>query len=89
MKSALKPMFTRIENAIDGFISTVMEQFGTTLEDAEKVLRVFKMCKVVKLDASMGRYNLTHGAYWDKEVIQNAINLDESQLSKNSKTAHA
>ncbi len=64
----------RIVNAENGFIENVMEQFGTTEAEAVKVLIVFRKAKAVKLDVSMGRYDLTHGAFWEAPVIRRAIN---------------
>ena len=75
MRNGFRDMAQRIENAQANFIDNVCEQFGTTKPQAEKVLAVFKKAKAVKLDAVGGRYNLTHGAYWECDVIQRAIDL--------------
>lgn len=75
MKTGFKDIATRINNAADSFVADVCEQFGTSKEDAEKVLRVFREYKAVKLDAVGGRYILTHGAYWESDVIKRAIKL--------------
>ena len=69
----MAPMFQRMENAQTSFINDVMEQFGKTEEEATKVLAVFRKVKAVKYDAAMGVYNLTHGAYWEADVIDRAL----------------
>ena len=73
--TSFEDMAQRIVNAGDGFCRDVVEQFGVTAEQAEKVLTVFRKAKAVKLNVTMGRYDLTHGAYWEQEVIQRAIEL--------------
>ena len=72
-----KAVAQRIVNAGNSFVAMVVEQFSTTPAQAEKVLRVFRKAKAVKLDAVNGRYILTHGAYWEAEVIDRAINTAE------------
>ncbi len=64
-------------NATDCFLRDVMEQFNASKHDAEKVLRVFKKVKAIKFDSIAGGYTLTHGAYWEPDVIQNAIEWKE------------
>jgi len=76
-KSAFAPIAQRMIKAENEFISSLIEQFEITTEEAEKVLRVFIKAKAVKLQAGMGRYNLTHGAYWESDVIQNALAMSE------------
>lgn len=70
-----KHVAQRIVSAENRFITEVMEQFGKTKEDAEKVLAVFKRAKAVKIDPITGQFNLTSGVYWEADVIDNAVNL--------------
>lgn len=65
----------RIINAENAFIESVVEQFDITEEEGEKVLNAFIKVKAVKIDPVMGQFNLTNGAFWDKQVIENAINF--------------
>lgn len=76
----LQDMFTRIDNAHNSFIENLMEQFDLTAPQAEKVLRVYQKAKAVKLDPIGGRYMLTHGGFWEADVIKRAIDLDENNL---------
>jgi hypothetical protein len=73
MNQSFKDMAIRIENAHTSFINDVMEQFNFNEKEAEKILSVFKKVKAVKIDVAMGRMNLTHGAFWDKEVMIRAL----------------
>ncbi|RPJ25228.1 MAG: hypothetical protein EHM33_15250 [Chloroflexi bacterium] len=71
----LKDMFTRIENGQNTFISDIVEQFGYTTEQAEKIFNLYRREKIIKLDTGSGRYILSHGAFWDKEVMARALAL--------------
>ena len=76
MNKSAKAMAQRSVNAERGFIENVMEQFGKTEEEARHVLSVFIKEKAVKLNWAMGRYDLTHGAYWELDVINTALTLE-------------
>ena len=71
-----KEIAQRIVNAENSMIDEIVEQFGFSENEAEKILKVFKKAKAVKLDVYMGRYELTHGAFWCKEVMKNALNIN-------------
>ena len=65
----------RIVNAEQLFVRNVMEFAALSHEDAYKVLREFVKRKAVKLDAVNARYDLKHGAFWDKAVFTRAIEM--------------
>lgn len=73
MQNAFQGIAQRTVNAENSFVQSVMEQFGKTENEAQQVLTVFKQCKAVKIDAVTGQFALTHGAFWDIEVINNAL----------------
>lgn len=73
MKKQFEPIAHRINQARIEFVNNVMEQFNKTQDEANKVLDVFIKAKAVKLNVAMGRYDLTHGAYWELSVINNAL----------------
>lgn len=75
MTQGFKNMAMRTINAENIFILNIVEQFKKTHLEAGKILEVFKNVKAVKLDSVNGRYVLTHGAYWDKPVIDNALKM--------------
>jgi len=68
-----KQMATRIVNAEESFISSVMDQFDKTYEESEKVLAVFKKAKAVRIDPVGGQFRLTSGLFWEADVINNAL----------------
>ena len=73
MKTAMRDIAIRMNNAHVKFISDVQEQFGFTEQEAEKILRVFVKAKAMKLNVAMGRYDLKHGAFWDASVMRRAL----------------
>jgi hypothetical protein len=79
ISSGAHAIATRISNAESGFYDNVQEQFGFSREQAAKILRVFIKEKVAKLDVSVGRYKLTHGAFWDKQVMENALGVADDK----------
>lgn len=74
MKEGCKAVAQRICNAETGFVELIQEMAGCTKAEAQKVLQVYCKFRMVKLDALGGVYRVKHGAYLDKDVIQNAIN---------------
>ena len=71
--SEIAPMATRMMNAENSFIDAVKEQFGFSEAEAVKILSVFKSHKVVKISANSNNFTLTHGAYWERYVMENAL----------------
>ncbi len=62
-------------NAEKKFIDNVTEQFGYSKEQAICILNVFIKVKAVKFDSGIGSYQLKHGIYWEKEVMDRALTL--------------
>ena len=75
MKQSFRDMAQRIFNADAEFVDSVKEQFGFTDKQANKILTVYIKVKAVKLDPIGGRYNLTHGSFWEAEPMRRAIDL--------------
>lgn len=73
MKAA-RDIAQRIVNAENAFITSVMEQFGFTLIESAKILVEYKKAKVLSIDPVCGQFKLKHGAFWDKDVMLNAVN---------------
>lgn len=76
LKTEMHPMLQRMETAWTEFTGNIVEQFGFTQAQADEILRVYRVVKAVKYDAAMGRYNLTHGAYWDRVPMENALQYE-------------
>ena len=64
----------RIENARQGFISICVDSHGFTEEQAKHILAVYRRLKVIKLDTGVGRYQFTHGVYYERQTMGNALN---------------
>ena len=73
-ESATKAIAQRLANGEAAFIEAIMEQFGKSREEAVKILNVFRANKVVKQAVGTGQIQLVHGAYWDAQVMDNALN---------------
>ena len=73
--SAFAPMLKRINNAQDGFVSNLMDQFGYTQDQAEYIMNVYRREHVIKLDAAIGRYKLVHGMFWERDILDRALTL--------------
>ena len=76
MRQAFRDIAQRIETAETKFVAYVVEQTGMTTREAEHVLRVFKKCRVIKIDAVMGQWDIKHGAYLDVEVMRRAAKTE-------------
>jgi hypothetical protein len=73
-KNAYKDMAVRITNAENRFIDWAVEISGCSITQAEKVLKVYKKAKAVKIDKIGGQFRLTHGGFAEPDVIWRAIN---------------
>ena len=71
--NATKQIAQRIVNAHQQFVNNCIEQFNVSKEEAEIALECYIKFKIVKLDPNIGQYKLKHGAFWNKEIITNAI----------------
>ena len=72
LREQIRPMAIRIENARTSFLQNVREQFGKTEADATRVFDAYRKVRAIKLNVAMGRYDLTHGAFWNQAVIDRA-----------------
>jgi hypothetical protein len=72
----------RLNNAENKFVDSVMEQFGKSKQEAEIILSVFKKKKAIKIDPVLGKFSLTHGALWDKQVMDTALDLAKEKPKK-------
>lgn len=72
MRTGVRAMLTRQQNAMDGFTQYVMER-GFTRDQADHIRRVYLKAKVLKLDVICGQWNVKHGAFLDLDVLQRAL----------------
>lgn len=73
MKGAFTMEQRRI-SAAKKFTGNVMEQFGYTQKQADIILDVYIKLKAVKINYGIGTYQLVHGIYWDRDVMDCALN---------------
>lgn len=75
--NSFEAMAIRIENAHNAFVASVVEQFGYTKAEAEQILAVYLKHKIIKVNPVGGGYSLTHGAFWEKAPMDNALAIAE------------
>ena len=71
----------RIINAENGFVQLIMEK-GFTKTEAEKAMLALLKLKAAKLDPVMGRITMKHGAYWEGDVLRNAVKYFDDNPKK-------
>lgn len=75
-------LYIRQQNAANSFVASVVEQFGFTEAQAEHILTVYRAAKAVKLDPVDGQFHLTHGAFWERQPMVNALAVALNTLPK-------
>ena len=75
IKARCAPVAQRMVIAENNFIVSIQKFSGCSQSAAAHVLAVYRKLNVVKMDAVNGVINVKHGAYFEKEVIENAINF--------------
>ncbi len=75
LEPAFKEIAKRWVDAENSFKADIVEQFGFTVEEANTIFQVYlsKKVKAIKYSNGSGKYQLTHGAFWEKKTMQNAL----------------
>jgi hypothetical protein len=73
MKTSIEDMSMRMLNGQNNFVETIQQIVGCTHDEAIKVFKVYRNCKVLKYSAGIGRYSVIHGGFLEKDTIQCAI----------------
>ena len=60
----------------DRVIESIVDQFGFNREQANHIYLVMVKNKALLPDRVNGGWSLSHGAYWDKRVMNNALNME-------------
>ncbi|MFA5150832.1 MAG: hypothetical protein WC433_08075, partial [Candidatus Omnitrophota bacterium] len=81
IEKGLRDMAQRIINAEENFKDSVKEQFGFTDQEAQKIWDVYRKGKIVEVDAVGGQHKLKDGRFWDKQVMQNALDQESGKVS--------
>ena len=77
IRRTLETMQARLDNGREAFITDIMDQFCKSRQEAEKVFIIYRKARAIRPDKSSGHWNLTHGAFWELDAINNAINMPE------------
>lgn len=71
----LKAIATRLANAEHDFLREAMVKGCLTPEEARKVLESYRKAKAIRFDSANSRYVVTHGAFWDSDVLNRAAGI--------------
>lgn len=72
-------LVVRQQLAVQSFIEALNEQFGFGAEDATTIWRVYLKEKVVKANPHTGQFDLRHGIFWDREIMERALEVAEEE----------
>lgn len=75
MRKSFEAMAQRAVNAENAFVVELIRAGGISETDAVKVMNLYLKEKIAKLDYGIGRINVKHGAFWERDVIRRAANL--------------
>jgi len=67
--------------ARDQFKAAIVEQFGKTELEAQLVLDCYEAADVVRFDGVSGGYTLTHGIFWEADIIETAIQQQKERAN--------
>jgi len=70
-----KEIAQRIINAENNFCENLLSIAGIQEDDAMLVLKLYLKNKLAKLDISMGKVYVKHGAYLEEDVLLNAVRM--------------
>lgn len=70
----LEAIAQRLVNADTHFITMLSDLHGFSESDASKIFKTYRKLKCIKLDAFMGRWNVKHGGFLDRDVCERALN---------------
>lgn len=70
----LEAIAQRLVNADTHFITMLSELHGFSEDAATKIFKTYRKLKCIKLDAFMGRWNVKHGKFLDRDVCERALN---------------
>lgn len=75
MTSAFEAIGTRAANGEAAFIKTLQEIANLSDVEGSKVLSLFYKEKIAKMDYGIGRVQVKHGAFMERDVIRRAAGL--------------
>lgn len=76
-----KDIAQRLVNAETSFIACMEDEYGLTQDEAVKVFHLYRKERILKIDPVMGSWTVKHGAFLDKETIQNAVKMTQEHTA--------
>lgn len=73
MTKSFQAIAQRMDNAKVNFIETLMNLGGISKDEARKVMELYLKNKLARIDTGIGRIQVKHGAFLDREVILRAV----------------
>lgn len=68
-------VYDRLKIAEEWFTGLVIETIECTQEEALKIMALYLKHKLMKPDLGINRFKLKSGAYWEKDVLLNALDM--------------
>ena len=62
-------------NHKEQFIESISEQFSKTRAEATHIFNVFVQEKIIKFGHGGAGIQLSHGSFWDQQVMDNALSM--------------
>lgn len=75
IREALAPVFARVDQAYVNFATLLTEIAGLDQDTAKRLTQFYVKKKLAKVDTGIGRINVKHGGYLDKEAIGRAVKI--------------
>jgi hypothetical protein len=72
MQGSVNDYVSRLAHARADFARTLVELGGIEQSKADKLVDWYVSHRLAKVDANIGRINVKHGLYLDRDVIQRA-----------------
>ncbi len=77
MKKSFQDMAHRADEAHRSLVETIANLGAINTNEAERVAAFYIKNKLVKRNLAMSRYDVKHGAYYDRRAILRAVELSK------------
>ena len=82
-EKGLRDVATRMDNATENLVTTLMERGEIDRVSAELAFEYFRAHKLMKLNVALGRYDVKHGGYLERDAIRRAVELQSKKKRAN------
>lgn len=69
----LREIAARMHRADTDFLAILADAAKLNADEAGRVFRLYRKNRIVRLDAGIGRWTVSHGAFLDGDVIRRAL----------------